>query len=293
MTDAPRVSVVVPHYRDLRGLELCLRALERQTYPAEDFEVIVADNNSPEGEAAVAEVIAGRARLVVVTEKGAGPARNGGVAIARGEILAFTDSDCVPDEAWLAEGLAGLRGYDFVGGRVSVLVDDPAHMTGAEAFERVFAFDFRTYITRKGFTGAGNMLCSRKVFDEVGGFRSGVSEDVEWSHRATGKGMRLGYVHAARVGHPARRTWDELRGKWRRVNEETYNLYRERPAGRLQWFVRSLALPVSAVAHVPKVLASEELNSSRQRLAASGMLFQLRLWRLLDAMRLLAQGEPR
>jgi len=285
----PRVSVIIPHYRDLGGLDLCLRALGRQTYPLSDFEVIVADNNSPEGEAAVAEVIAGRARLTVVREKGAGPARNGGVALARGDILAFTDSDCVPEAEWLAEGLAGLEGYDFVGGRVTVLVDDLARMSAAEAFERVFAFDFKTYITKKGFTGAGNLFCSRTVFDQVGGFRVGVSEDVEWSHRARGKGLRLGYVPRAIVGHPARRNWEELWGKWRRVNAETYGLYRERPSGDLKWLARSLALPLSAVLHTPRVFTSDQLNTGGQRLSAVGMLFRLRFWRLLDALRLLRQ----
>lgn len=291
MSRTPRVSVIIPHYRDLGGLDLCLRALGRQTYPLSDFEVIVADNNSPEGEAAVAEVIAGRARLTVVREKGAGPARNGGVALARGDILAFTDSDCVPEAEWLAEGLAGLEGYDFVGGRVTVLVDDLARMSAAEAFERVFAFDFKTYITKKGFTGAGNLFCSRTVFDQVGGFRVGVSEDVEWSHRARGKGLRLGYVPRAIVGHPARRNWEELWGKWRRVNAETYGLYRERPSGDLKWLARSLALPLSAVLHTPRVFTSDQLNTGGQRLSAVGMLFRLRFWRLLDALRLLRQRE--
>ncbi|MDP3747237.1 MAG: glycosyltransferase [Phenylobacterium sp.] len=291
MSAAPKVSVVIPHYRDLAGLDLCLRALAAQTYPAADFEVIVADNNSPEGEAAVAEVIAGRARLVVVTEKGAGPARNGGVALARGDILAFTDSDCVPEPAWLTEGLAALPAYDFIGGRVTVLVDDLTAMSGPEAFERVFAFDFKTYIEKKGFTGAGNLFCARAVFDKVGGFRAAVSEDVEWSFRARGMGLRLGYAPRAVVGHPARRTWDELWAKWRRVNAETYRLYRERPAGRLIWVARSLALPLSALAHTPKVFASDQLTSLSQRLSALGTLFKLRLWRLGHAFVLMTDGK--
>ena len=291
VSSTPRVSVIIPHYRDLVGLDLCLKALARQTYPIADFEIIVADNNSPEGEAAVAEVIAGRARLTVVPEKGAGPARNGGVALARGEILAFTDSDCVPEAEWLAEGMAALGAYDFIGGRVTVLVSDPAQMSGAEAFERVFAFDFKTYITKKGFTGAGNLFCSRAVFDQVGGFRVGVSEDVEWSQRARSKGLRLGYAPRAIVGHPARRNWDELWGKWRRVNAETYGLYRERRGGDLKWLARSLALPLSAVLHTPRVFASDQLSTGGQRLAAVGTLFKLRFWRLGDALRLLRQRE--
>jgi GT2 family glycosyltransferase len=293
VSSEPKVSVVVPHYRDLKSLDACLEALGRQTYPRADFEIVVADNNSPESEAAVAQVIAGRARLTIVTEKGAGPARNGGVAAARAEILAFSDCDCVPEPDWLAEGLRALGDYDFVGGRMKVLVDDPARLAPAEAFERVFAFDNETYVRKKGFTVTANLFCRKVMFDKIGGFRVGVSEDVEWCHRAIAAGYRIGYAEKAVAGHPARRTWPELLHKWKRLNSETYLLYADRPGGRLKWLVRSLALPLSAVAHSPKVLASRELNSSGERLGALSMLYRQRLWRFVDAYRLALADAPR
>jgi GT2 family glycosyltransferase len=264
-----------------------LSALADQTYPTELIEIVVGDNNSPEGETSVAAVIGGRAKLVVVEERGAGPARNGAVAISTGAVLAFVDADCRPERTWLEEGLRALGGYDFIGGRVTVLVDNLDRMTDAEAFERVFAFDFETYINRKGFTGAGNLFCSRQVFDRVGEFRTGVSEDIEWSQRACAMGMRLGYAPKAIVGHPARQSWDELRLKWSRVNRERFQLAMERQGGRLKWLVQSLALPFSAIAHTPKVLGSDQLSSLRQRFQALRMLFKLRMWRLKDAAELM------
>src|SRR5258708_37148610 len=116
----PKVSVIVPHYRDLGGLALCLAALDRQSYPKDKLDVIVADNASPEGAAAVAEVIADRARLVVVSEKGAGPARNGGVAASSGDVLAFIDSDCVAEPAWIEAGGKGVGAFHFLGCRGKV-----------------------------------------------------------------------------------------------------------------------------------------------------------------------------
>lgn len=281
-----KVSVIMPHFEDLNGLSKCLAALDAQTYPREQFEIVVGDNRSPCGPDRVAAVIAGRARLVVVEDRGAGPARNGAVAASSGEILAFTDSDCVPEPQWLSAGLAALERYDFVGGRVDVLVDDPAQPTAAEAFERVFAFNFEDYILRKGFTGSGNMFVSRAVFDRVGGFRTGVSEDAEWSFRARGMGYRLGYAPDAVVGHPARRSWSELRAKGLRINSETYQLMLGQPRGRLRWLARSLAMPLSAVAHTPKVLRSAKLPSFSSRLGALGMLYRLRAWRFLDGSKL-------
>lgn len=290
VSKGPRISVVVPHFDDLANLDKCLSALQRQTVPADQFEIIVADNNSSCGRAKVEEAIAGRALLVSVSERGAGPTRNGGAAAARGEILAFTDSDCVPGEGWLAEGTAALANYDFVGGRVTVSVADEGNVTPTEAFEKVFAFDFETYINRKGFTGSGNLFVPRRIFDSVGGFGNGVSEDVDWSHRATAKGYRLGYAPAAIVSHPARRNWNELRRKWERINRESFALQQQAPGGRVRWLARTMLLPASAVVHTPRVLRSPRLRSPRERAGALAVLFLCRVWRFGDALKLSVQG---
>jgi GT2 family glycosyltransferase len=283
------VSVIVPHYEDLKHLDLCLAALERQTYPRDRFEIVVSDNASPVGEAAVAMAIAGRAKLMVTQQRGAGPTRNGGVSASTGNVLAFTDSDCVPEPDWLQEGLDAMSHFDFVGGRMKVLVDDPAQLTSAEAFERAFAFDNEAYVRDKNFTVTANLFCPRKLFDQVGGFRVGVSEDVEWCHRAIAAGYRLGYAPKAAVGHPARKSWVELRTKWRRMNAEQFALLSQRRGGRFIWLARTCALPLSAVVHTPQALFSPKLASFGQRLQATSMLYLVRLWRFADSFRLLVR----
>lgn len=289
-SDAVRVSVIIPHYQDLDRLDLCLSALQCQN-GAPDFEIVVADNMSPAGEEAVRHVIAGRAKLTIATERGAGPARNAGVAVASGTLLAFTDSDCLPDPHWLAAGIAALKHHDLVGGHMYVTTPHGRAMNGAEAFERVFAFDNRDYVRNKGFTVTANLFCSRAVFDAVGPFRVGVSEDMEWCHRARDKGYRLGYAADAIVGHPPRADWDETVRKWRRINAETYGLYRERRWGRLNWAVRSWILLPSILAHTPRIISSPLLSRPSERLAALAMLARLRLWRLVDAHRLMLQDR--
>lgn len=285
-TASPRVSVVVPHYSDLAGLGRCLAALDRQTLPADAFEVIVADNASPQGAAAVAEAIAGRARLLVVPEKGAGPARNAGVAVAAAPVIAFTDSDCVPEPAWLAEGLAALPAWDLIGGRVTVLLDPTRPKTGAEAFEQVFAFRNERYIREENFTVSANLFCSRAVFDGIGPFRPAISEDVEWGQRAVAKGYRLGYAPGAVVGHPARADWAELLKKWRRRMAETHVMAGPTLGRRLRWLATTWLLPASILVHAPRVLASPELNGARERGTALATLARLRLWRMVEAHRL-------
>ncbi|MGH7010819.1 MAG: glycosyltransferase, partial [Caulobacteraceae bacterium] len=285
---SPEVSVVVPHFHDLVGLALCLSSLHAQSWPRERFEIIVADNDSPEGQEAVEGVIAGRARLVLVKERGAGPARNGGAAAAGGEILAFTDSDCRADPRWLETGTAALASYDIVGGAMQVLTEDPRCLSPVESYERIFAFNNRRYIRRKGFTVTANLFCSRRVFESIGDFSSDVvSEDVEWCDRARRLGYRIGYAEAAVVSHPARRNWQELVVKWRRLNQESFGLMSRRRGGRWLWVARSLALPLSSFIHTPLALLSPRAPRLDQRLSAAGVLHRLRWWRLRDSLGLL------
>lgn len=285
MSVPPRVSVIVPHYRDLRGLDACLTDLLAQS--VRPFEIVVADNNSPEGEASIQAIVRDRAKLVIVKEKGAGPARNGGVAVATGDILAFTDSDCRPARDWLEQGLAALERHDLVGGRVDVFPADAHRITPAEGFDIVFGFDNRSYVLDKKFTVTANLFCRREVFDAVGGFLSTVSEDVEWSHRAQAKGYTLGYADAAIVNHPARQTWDDLVTKWRRVNAETYKLHVMYRRGAARWLARCAALPLSALVHAPKILLAPQLPPAARGPAVL-MLFRLRFWRSLDCLRLMS-----
>ncbi|MBH0111349.1 glycosyltransferase [Novosphingobium sp. YJ-S2-02] len=280
---SPLISVIVPHYEDLDRLSACLDALVRQEGDL-DYEIVVSDNMSPSGETAVLAAIAGRARLVFASRKGAGPARNVGVAQSRGRILAFTDCDCVPEPGWLKAGVAALDKHDFVGGQMTVSVSDPAHMSGAEGFERVFAFDNRSYVVDKAFTVTANLFCTRALFDKVGEFRTGVSEDLEWCHRARDAGYRIGYAGDAIVGHPARANWSELRRKWHRINAETYGLYLGKRLGRAKWAVRAFALPASILAHTPKVLTSGQVPGLGNKARALGTLVAIRSWRMVDSL---------
>jgi glycosyltransferase involved in cell wall biosynthesis len=173
------VSVIVPHLDDYDNLDACLTLLGEQSFPSDRTEIIVADNGSSRGLDAVRELVGTRGRVIEVTERGAGPARNAGVRESRGEALAFIDSDCRPDRRWLEEGLAELRSADFVGGRVDVLVENPRRMTAAEAFESVFAFRNEQYVRDRNFTVTASMFVPRFVFDAVGLFENGVPEDID------------------------------------------------------------------------------------------------------------------
>ena len=285
------VSVVIPHYDDLANLENCLALLAHQTLSRDQFEVIVADNNSRCGLEAVQRVCADRAVVVAAPIQGAGEARNAGAAASRGATLAFIDSDCRPRADWLERGLAAMgNGDDVVGGRVEVDVEDPERLTAVEAYEKVFAFNFERYIEKKGFSGSGNLFVRRATFDAVGGFRVGPAEDMEWSRRATRSGHKLRYARDVVVSHPARRNWSELIRKWRRITREGYLLMIEQPHGRLLWFARSFLVLASPLAQSFQVLRSPKLHTARERWAAIRVLLRLRLWRFVECQRLLVEN---
>ncbi len=272
----PDVTVVVPHFRDFVRLDRCLAALAAQDF-AGTSEIVVADNASPEGLDEVERVVAGRARVVVQPEKGAGPARNAGVAAARGRVLAFTDSDCVPDPGWLAAGVAAVDATTIAGGRMTVLTGTPR--TAAEAFETVFAFDNAAYVRTKGFTVTANLFTLRAVFDRVGPFRTGVSEDVEWCWRARDAGLRLVYVPEAVVGHPARRNWGELAGKWRRLVDETVALDREQGRSSAWIAARAWAMLLATPLAMARAVASPQLAGAGERFGAAVTLARVRAFR--------------
>jgi glycosyltransferase involved in cell wall biosynthesis len=280
------VSVIIPHLDDSENLDRCLTLLGRQSFPAQSIEVIVVDNGSKVGFDSICALVGTRATAVRASHRGAGLARNAGVAVSRGKVLAFLDSDCRPDPGWIEAGVDSLDEYDIAGGAVRVDVADPGNMSPTEAFEVVFAFRNAMYIRSKGFTVTASMFVRREVFDAVGPFRAGVSEDVDWCHRARGMGYRLGYAPQAMVGHPARRTWAELKRKSERLVAESYALYREAPYGRVQWFAWAWLGPVSILPHLVYVFATGKLARFQDRLNAAGILCRFRLARFLQANRI-------
>ncbi|NWG46207.1 MAG: glycosyltransferase [Alphaproteobacteria bacterium] len=277
--EAPEISVIVPHYNDTARLGLCLERLIAQSVPAPDYEIIVVDNGTPGG---LGPLVARfpQVRFLVEPQKGAAHARNAGVAAARAPRLAFIDCDCIPEPDWLAAGLAGLAQADLVGGSVTVTCSDPVRPSPVERFERIFAFDQARYVQEKHFSVTANLLTHRVVFDAVGPFRDGYPEDVDWCHRARAKGYRLAYVEAARVSHPARRSWAELESKWRRTSREAFRAARDQPGWRWRWPARALLVLVSPFAHAGRVLGSSEAGGPLARIATLLVLFRLRLFRV-------------
>lgn len=284
----PACAVIIPHYNDMPRLLRCLEALMPQV--SDDVEVIVADNNSPvpldEVTAAYPDI-----RIVVQTEKGAGLARNLGVSETNAPVILFVDADCVPDENWLAHGRAIVTENTLIGGPVPVFHETEPPMTGAEAFEQVFAFKMKAYLERDAFLGSGNLVFYRDVFEKVGGFKAAVAEDKEWSRRAASLGVTLAFDDDFIAGHPSRQDWTALRRKWKRLEEEDFELQGRSTATRLKRVKKALLMPFSIPAHMPQILRTSSLNGGekvRALLTLARIRFARTGWILRQAM----TGKP-
>jgi len=261
---APRVSVIVPVRNAAGHVERCLEALCAQTWPADRLEVIVVDDGS-------VDETRGRVRnhpVELIARRGVGSpyaARNAGIARARGEILAFTDSDCVPDKHWVERGVAALdaESADLAGGRVRFRLSEPAR--GAEVVDALHNLDHDRSIPLRGEAKTGNLFVRRRVLLAVGGFdgerRSG--GDVAFTRRAVGAGYALVYAADAVVEKPARRLLPLLR-KQLRVGRGQLQLWREQGIPDREILRRSLrCLLPQRPGHLREELAERGLERSR------------------------------
>ncbi|HEY1798133.1 MAG TPA: glycosyltransferase [Stellaceae bacterium] len=227
---APRVSVVVCACNAETTMEPCLVSLERLDYP--DYEVVVVNDGSKDGTRAITERHP-YARLINQENRGLSVARNVGAEAATGEIVVYTDSDCVADPDWLTYlvgtmergGLAACGGPNFPppenslvpaavavspGGPCHVLIDDEIaeHIAGC------------------------NMAFRRDVLLGLGGFDAifrAAGDDVDICWRLQDAGYAIGFSPAAMVWHYRRNTVEAYLGQQRGYGKAEALVYAKHP----------------------------------------------------------------
>lgn len=231
----PRVAVVVAHYDAPEQLRLVLAGLAAQTLPTDRFEVVVADDGSPEPPALPETPY--RLRLVRQEDDGfrLAAARNLGVTATTGEVLCFMDGDTVPEPGYLAAVLAACdeataRDPDGTGEVLVVGRRRHAELTGLtpERLRAWFAGEDPGPVElpepgwlRDGYGWTDDlrraddesyryvigavMSMHRSLFDRVGGFeesfRSYGGEDWEMANRCWLAGAQLRHARAAVAWH--------------------------------------------------------------------------------------------
>lgn len=217
---SPYVSVVIPVYNDRERLALCLDALAAQSYPMDRVEVLVVDNGSDEPPE---EVVARHpfSRLLHESKPGSYCARNRALEEAQGELLAFTDSDCLPSREWLKSGIALVESHDggaVVGGAIEVFALDEQNPTAVELYDIAHGLRQESYVNNAHYAATANLFTSRRVMESVGAFNGLLksSGDSEWGQRAHADGWPIVFSAQALIRHPARRSLRAIITKARR-----------------------------------------------------------------------------
>jgi GT2 family glycosyltransferase len=201
---SPRVSVIVCTYNDARTLRDCLEGLLQLRYP--DYEVIVVVDGSADGSAAIVRDY--EVRCVETPNRGLASARNTGLAMATGDVVAFIDADARPDPDWLrylarslvSGGWAGIGGPNLPwpdAGRVARAVAEapggPTHvLLSDEEAEHI---------------PGCNMAFRRDCLLAIGGFDPrfrAAGDDVDVCWRLRERGWKLGFSPGAAVWHHRR-----------------------------------------------------------------------------------------
>src|SRR5690606_34751843 len=149
--------------------------------------------------------IPSNAKIINESKPGSYAARNLAVRDARGEIFAFTDSDCIPDSKWLENGYNEFadKTRDRVGGAVLIFCEDDSNKTQAELYDLIFAFQQKKAINKVGYSVTANLLVRRSSIMEVGAFNDALYSggDHEWNIRANKKVMSLIYDPDVNLNH--------------------------------------------------------------------------------------------
>jgi O-antigen biosynthesis protein len=240
----PRVSVVVCAYDAERTIDQCLASLAALSYP--NYEVIVVNDGSRDRTLEIAQRH-GFCRIISQPNKGLSVARNVGAEAATGEIVAYTDSDCVADPDWLtylvakmeASGLSACGGPNFappedslVPAAVAVAPGGPTHVLLSDEIAEHIA--------------GCNMAFRREALLRLGGFDSvfrAAGDDIDICWRFQDASYVIGFSPAAVVWHFRRNTVRAYCNQQRGYGKAEALVYskhpfRFNPFGQARWLGR-------------------------------------------------------
>lgn len=207
----PRVSIIVCTFNREAELHACLNSLFEQDYP--ECEIIVVDDGSTDATKQRLEAYRSRPDTLIICNqinRGVSGARNVGIRHATGDIVAFTDDDCIASKNWISELVKGFRideGIVMVGGRVDDAV--PANIFGVAAKGLYYISDQDSF---DRLPTGGNLACQRAYaleneFDET--LKYG-ADDYDFCQTCLEKGHKIYFRHSASTLHRHRTTFRGL-----------------------------------------------------------------------------------
>lgn len=291
------VSIIIPVFNDTERLKLCLAALENQTYPQDCYEVIVVDNNSTEDIAAIAKNF----KQVILTQeskRGSYVARNQGIKIAKGELLAFTDSDCIPTANWLENGVDRLLSQPncgIVAGKIDLYYQKENTPNPAETFDRLVNLQQEKYVEEYHYGATANLFTFKQIFNKVGLFDADLKSggDADWGNRVFAAGYEIIYDHNVLVLHPARNSLAQLVKKVMRQTGGTFDRQSKEnlKLSQILNYIVQLRPPVRSA--LRKSLAAQELKDILSKTKLTFIIIIIHYLRLSEEVRLQLGGESR
>ena len=201
ISNKPILSVVIASYNSAENIVGCLASLENQSTD-KDFEIIVVDSSTDGSAKLVEEKFPGVKLYRFSTRKFCGDARNFGISIAEGEIVAFIDADCIADEDWVNEILKAHKAlYPAIGG--SIANGNPESYVGWASYFCEFSQWMPNSHDKwlKDIAGA-NMSYKRNVFEKYGDFIEGTyCSDTDFHWRMWENGHPLRFVSSIHIHH--------------------------------------------------------------------------------------------
>lgn len=214
----PKISVIIPVYNDPDGIQQTLQCVCDQTYSTDNYEVVVADNNSTDRTVTVAEEFSERyPDLVRITHEreiqSSYAARNTGIKESTGDVLAFIDADMTVGEDWLENISDMIETTDaaYIGCNVE-LFSKPGDNSIWSAYRVSLGFPIEHYLKVSNFAGAGCIVVKREVFNDVGLFDNTLVSggDGEFGKRVADAGYSQHYAGHIEMRHPARSSFSAL-----------------------------------------------------------------------------------
>lgn len=261
MSNRLKFSIIIPTHNRPNQLGVCLESIARQTYPAQDFEVIVIDDGSRTPVSPVVSEFHNRLNLTLLTQKNRGPAsaRNIGGSQARGRYLAFTDDDCAPASDWLQKLEERFnRSSDLmIGGRTLNAMTDNAYATASQDLITYLYEYYNADNDNARFLTSNNMAVSAKSFRALGGFDPGylgpAAEDRDLCDRWRFCGYSMIYAPEAVVYHRHHSTpkiflkqhFAYGRGAWRFHQRRSIRLAASLRLEPLSFYINMMLYPFS------------------------------------------------
>uniref|UniRef100_A0A832M147 Glycosyltransferase n=1 Tax=Oscillatoriales cyanobacterium SpSt-402 TaxID=2282168 RepID=A0A832M147_9CYAN len=297
----PFVSVIVPVFNDAIGLKRCLDALDQQTYSRHLYEIVVVDNGSDAAQT-LTEIVTGfqQTTLAFESKPGSYAARNKGISVAKGSVLAFTDADCIPAQNWIEQGVNELLKNPqcgFVAGKIDISFQDANNPTAIELYESLwYALPQQEFVEKHHFGATANLFTFATVMYQVGVFDATLKSngDREWGQRVYQAGYQPRYAETARITHPARHTLSQLDSRARRIAGGRYDLQQRHSLLKrnilfIIGILKYLVAPFLMIGF--NLFLDRRLKTSHQKIQITWIMFFVSSVYISEMMRLKA-GKP-